>query len=380
MNDIRRDNSRHIRARRGSEIKAQELDHRGRGSDADEQSRRRGRRGPAEPGRLWRHRPRSAQLGMLRQDRRDARAAGGGPDPARPVGQAGRRVPHAQGRAARAHRQLQPRAQMGELGGVQRARSQGPDDVRPDDRRQLDLHRHAGHRPRHLRDLRRDGPPALWRRPQGPLDPDRGPRRNGRRAAARRGDGRRALHRDRGARKAGSRSGSRRATSTGARPASTRRSRSSAPRPSRPASACSAMPPRSCRRCCERGIRPDALTDQTSRARSRQRLLPGRLERREVAGDARARSRRGRRSRAASRSRAMSRRCSPIAEMGVPDLRLRQQHPPGSQGRWASPTPSTSPASSRPMSGRCSAAGSGRSAGRRCSGDPEDIYRTDANA
>ena len=84
---------------------------------------------------------------------------------------------------------------------------------------------------------------------KGQLDPDRGPRRNGRRAAARGGHGRRALHRHRGARKAASRSGSRRATSTGARPASTRRWRSSAPRPSRPASACSAMPPRSCPRC-----------------------------------------------------------------------------------------------------------------------------------
>ncbi len=45
-----------------------------------------------------------------------------------------------------------------------------------------------------------------------------------------------------------------------------------------------------------RGIRPDALTDQTSRARSRQRLLPRGLERRQMAGDARARSRRGGRS------------------------------------------------------------------------------------
>ena len=44
--------------------------------------------------------------------------------------------------------------------------SQGADDVRPDDGRQLDLYRHPGHRPGHLRDLRRDGPPALWRRPQ----------------------------------------------------------------------------------------------------------------------------------------------------------------------------------------------------------------------
>ena len=43
-------------------------------------------------------------------------------DAAGAVGQAGRRVPHACGRAARADRQLQPRAALGELGAFQRAR------------------------------------------------------------------------------------------------------------------------------------------------------------------------------------------------------------------------------------------------------------------
>ena len=273
---------------------------------------------------------------MLRQDRRDARAARGRPDPARPVGQAGRRVPHPQGCAARAHRQLQPRPQMGELGGVQRARSQGPDDVRPDDRRQLDLHRHAGHRPRHVRDLRRNGPPALWRRPQGQVDPDRGPRRHGRRAAARGGDGRRALHRHRGPGKPRSRSGSRRATSTGARPASTRRSRSSAPRPSRPASACSAMPPRSCPRCSTRGIRPDALTDQTSAHDPANGYCPAgwsvakwqEMRERDPAAVAAA----ARESMAAPR-----RGDARLQGHGRADLRLRQQHPPGSLRRGRHP-------------------------------------------
>jgi urocanate hydratase len=51
----------------------------------------------------------------------------------------------------------------------------------------------AGHRAGHLRDLRRDGPPALWRRPAGQVDPDRGPGRHGRRAAAGRDDGRRLV-------------------------------------------------------------------------------------------------------------------------------------------------------------------------------------------
>ena len=120
--------------------------------------RRRGARGA---GRLWRHRPRGARLGELRQDRRDAAAARGRRDPAGPVGQAGRRVPHPCGRAARADRQFEPGAEMGDLGPFQRIGSQGPDDVRPDDGRIVDLYRHPGHRPGHLRDLRRDGPPAL---------------------------------------------------------------------------------------------------------------------------------------------------------------------------------------------------------------------------
>ena len=118
-------------------------------------------------------------------------------DAAGPVRQAGRRLPHPHRRAARADRQLEPGAALGDLGPFQRARSQGPDDVRPDDRRVLDLHRLAGHRAGHLRDLRRGRPQALRRQPQGPLDPDRRPRRHGRRPAAGRGHGRRLLPRRR---------------------------------------------------------------------------------------------------------------------------------------------------------------------------------------
>ena len=55
---------------------------------------------------------------------------------------------------------------------------------------------------------------------------------------------------------------------------------------------------------------------------------------------------------------------------GRADLRLRQQHPPGSEGHGRRPTPSTSPASSRPTSARCSAAASARSAGWRCRAIP----------
>ena len=40
---------------------------------------------------------------------------------------------------------------------------EGPDDVRPDDRRVVDLHRDPGDPPGHVRDVRRAGPPALRR-------------------------------------------------------------------------------------------------------------------------------------------------------------------------------------------------------------------------
>ena len=58
--------------------------------------------------------------------------------------QAGRRLHHARGRATRADRQLAPRAEVGDLGRVPPARGARPDDVRPDDGRLVDLHRHKG--------------------------------------------------------------------------------------------------------------------------------------------------------------------------------------------------------------------------------------------
>ena len=78
------------------------------------------------------------------------------------------------------------------LGRVPAARGGGPDDVRPDDRGKLDLHRHAGDPAGHLPDVRCGGRGALrLRRPQRADDPDRGPRRHGRRPAAGGDDGRR---------------------------------------------------------------------------------------------------------------------------------------------------------------------------------------------
>ena len=60
----------------------------------------------------------------------------------------------------------------------------GPDDVRPDDRRLVDLHRHPGHPAGHLRDVRCGGAKAFARHPGRHHHPDRGPRRHGRRATA----------------------------------------------------------------------------------------------------------------------------------------------------------------------------------------------------
>ncbi len=126
------------------------------------------------------------------------------------------------------------------------------DDVRPDDRRLVDLHRQPGHRPGHLRMLRRDRPPSLRRLARRHDHADRRPRRHGRRPAAGGDDERRgrALHRGRSGadpapardplpRRAG------RPTSTTRSAAAARRRRSAA----RSASGSSATPPRSCPSC-----------------------------------------------------------------------------------------------------------------------------------
>ena len=81
-----------IRAPRGTDAHREELAHRGAAADADEQPRSRGRREPEGARRLRRHRPRRAQLGVLRRDRRGAARARRRRVAADPVGQAGRRV------------------------------------------------------------------------------------------------------------------------------------------------------------------------------------------------------------------------------------------------------------------------------------------------
>ena len=114
-------------------------------------------------------------------------------DAARAERQAGRRLPHARDGAARADREQPPRARLGRLGDVPAARGRGADDVRPDDGRVVDLHRHAGHPAGHVRDVRGGRAQALRRLAARAPRADRRLRRHGRRAAARRHDARRRL-------------------------------------------------------------------------------------------------------------------------------------------------------------------------------------------
>ena len=172
-------------------------------------------------------------------------------DAARPERQAGRRLPHARGGAARPDRELAARAALGDVGRVPAARGRGTDDVRADDRRELDLHRHPGDPPGHLPDLcrRRRGALRLGR-PERPDDPDRRTGRDGWRAAARGDDGRRGDSLHRGRPLADRSAGSRRGISTRSRTPSRTASPAFAPRPPKDArcrSRSRETPPKSCR-------------------------------------------------------------------------------------------------------------------------------------
>ena len=179
-----------------------------RPADVDEQSRSRGRRAART---IWSSTaapaaPRAAGTRSTRSSR-ELRRLADDETLRRAVGQAGRRLSHARQRTARDHRQRQPRPEMGDVGDVPRSRGPRPHDVRPDDGRQLDLHRHAGHSAGHLRDAGRARAPSLRRIARRTPHRHRRPRRHGRRAAARR-------HDERG-RGAGRRSGSATASSGG---------------------------------------------------------------------------------------------------------------------------------------------------------------------
>ena len=113
--DPHRQRPHHPRAARHRALR-QELADRSAAAHAHEQPRSGGGGEAGRAGGLWRHRPGRARLGELRPHRRRAAQARGRRDAAGAVGQAGRRLPHACRRAARADRQLQPRAALGDAG------------------------------------------------------------------------------------------------------------------------------------------------------------------------------------------------------------------------------------------------------------------------
>jgi hypothetical protein len=139
-----------IRAPRGSALTC-------RTWDADEQPRPRGRRAPRRPRRLRRHRQGGARLEAfdaivrtLRRSRPTRRCS---------CSRASRSASSARTPTRRACSSPTPTScQLGHLGALPTSSSEGPDDVRPDDRRLVDLHRHPGHPAGHLRDLRRGRP------------------------------------------------------------------------------------------------------------------------------------------------------------------------------------------------------------------------------
>ena len=109
--------------------------HRSAAADDPEQSRSGGRRESEGARRLRRHRARGAQLGMLRRNPRGVARIERRRIAADPIGQARRCVQDSSRRAARADCELESRPEVGNVGALQRARSQGSDDVRPDDGR-----------------------------------------------------------------------------------------------------------------------------------------------------------------------------------------------------------------------------------------------------
>ena len=162
MTATRLDNTRVIARAARPEAYGQELADRGAAAHADEQPRSRGRRAPGRAGGLRRHRPRGARLGTLRQDRRDL--DGDSRPTRRCCVQSGKPVGVFQTHADA------PRVLIANSNLVPHWATW--DHFNELDRKGLmmygqmtagvvDLHRHAGHRPGHLRDLRRDRAAAI---------------------------------------------------------------------------------------------------------------------------------------------------------------------------------------------------------------------------
>ena len=261
-----------------------------------------------------------------------------------------------------------------------RARSQGPDDVRPDDGRLLDLHRLAGHRAGHLRDLRRGRTPAITAA-ASPANGFSPPASAAWAARSRSPPPWRAPRCSRS-------SASPRASRCGCAPAiSTSRPRTSTRRwPSSTAPAARRKPfsvgvlgnaaeifPELVRR----GVRPDVVTDQTSAHDPINGYLPEGWTPRRMAG-ASARAIR----KPWSTPRSAPWRCMCSAMLAFHAWACRRSTTATTSARWrrtkgssdAFDFPGFVPAYIRPLF--CRGVGPFRWAA--LSGDPEDIYKTDA--
>ena len=375
--------ARVVRAPRGTELRCKGWLPGGRAAHADEQPRSRGRRAARRSRRLRRHRARRRARGRRStSSSRELRAARRRRDAARAVGQGGRRSRRTPTRRACSSRTRPARAGVGDLGAVPPARGAGPHDVRADDRGLVDLHRHAGDPAGHVRDVRRRGASSTSAAPwTGHAGPHRGPRRHGRRAAARGDDGGRVVPRRRGRSGAHRSAASTRATSTSAptildealaRVDDARATAASArERRARAATRRDVYP-----ELVRRGVTPDLVTEQTAAHDPLVGYVPQGLTLDGGGRAARARSRRATcDARARRHGRATSRRCSRCRSAAPYAFdygnNLREQRDGGRRRA----TRSTSPASCRRTSGRCSARARARSAGSRSRGDPEDIAR-----
>src|SRR5882672_10285600 len=175
----------------------QELANGSAAPNADEQSRSGRCRTAERTCRLWRNWSGSPRLGQLRSDRCLATQARRRPDAGSPVWQAGRNFPHPSRCAARADRELKSGAALGDARSLQCTRPARADDVWADDGGIVDLHRQPGHRAGDVRNICRGGATSLRRQPRGQVDPDGGSRRYGRRPTTCRDDGRCVDARDR---------------------------------------------------------------------------------------------------------------------------------------------------------------------------------------
>ena len=336
--------------------------------DAAQQPRPRGRRAAGRPRRLRRHRAGGASWDAFDAMVRTLRTLG---DDETMLVQSGKpvgvfRTHEWAPRVLLANSNLVP--EWAHLGRVPPPRGDGPHDVRADDGRVVDLHRHAGDPAGHVRVLRRDRPRAASAASLARHDhAHRRARRHGRRAAAGGDDERRrrAVHRSRPAPRPSA--ASRPATSTRSPTRSTTRSPAArAAQDARRALSVglvgnAADAPAAAARAA--ASTADIVTDQTSahdpltlRPRDLTPEAPAELRphRPRRAHPPRARRRWRRTARRWSASSTRAPRCSTTATACAP------RH-----SSAASTAPSTTRASCPPTSGRCSARARARSAGSR---------------